>query len=70
MLFTFLTMYFIKKIDETYCCSSSIAYQERRSDGILKIFTLNDKTHYITHNVDTSVYFEGQSDQSNHFIFH
>ena len=32
-----------KMVHETYWCSSSIAFQERRTDWILKIFTFNDK---------------------------
>ena len=46
MLFTFQTtliVYCTKKIHETYWCSSSIAYQEKGTDWILRIFTSNDK---------------------------
>ena len=46
MLFTSLTtliVYSIKKVQETYWCSSRIACQEKRRDWILRIFTFNDK---------------------------
>ena len=46
MLFTFLTtliVYFIKKVNETYWYSRSIACQEKRTDWILRIFTFHDK---------------------------
>ena len=45
-MLTFLTtliVYFIKKVDETYWCSSSIACQEKIADWVLKILTFNDK---------------------------
>ena len=32
-----------EKIHETFWCSSSIACQEKRTDGILRIFIFNDK---------------------------
>ena len=54
MLYTSLTTliaYSIKKVYETYWCSSSIAFQEKRTDWILIIFTFNDKNplcHRIT----------------------
>ena len=46
MLFTSLTtliVYPIKKVWETYWCSSRIAFQEKRRDWILRIFTFSDK---------------------------
>ena len=36
-------MYSIKKVQETYWCSSRIACQEKRRDCILRIFTFNYK---------------------------
>ena len=44
MLLTFVTIlivYSIKKVQETYWCSSSIACLEKRTDWILRIFTFN-----------------------------
>ena len=46
MLFTSLTtliVYPIKKVWETYWCSSRIAFQEKRRDWILRIFTFSDR---------------------------
>ena len=46
VLLTFLTtliVYFIKRVDEIYWCSGSIACQEKWTDRILKILTSNDK---------------------------
>ena len=45
-LITFLTtliVHSIKRFYETYRCTSSMACQEKRTDWILRIFTLNDK---------------------------
>ena len=39
---TILIVYSIKKIHENWC-SSSIACQDKRTDWILRIFTINDK---------------------------
>ena len=36
-------MHLIKKVDETYWCSRSIACEEKIADWILKIFTFNYK---------------------------
>ena len=46
MLLTFLItliVYSTKKVHKTYWCSSSITYQEKRRDWILRIFTCNEK---------------------------
>ena len=65
MLFTFLTtliVYSIKKVHETYWCSSSVACKEKRTDWILRMFTFNDKNLlYLI--IFTFPLFEGQSDQ-------
>ena len=55
---------FHKKIDETYWCSSSTAYQEKRTDWILRIFTFDDKNlFYPPPKISTLHFFEDQSDQ-------
>ena len=46
VLFTFLTtliVYSMKKVHETYCCSSSIECQEKRTDWMHRIFIFIDK---------------------------
>ena len=65
MLFTFITtliVYSIKKVHETYWCPSSIAYQEKKTDCVLKIFTFNDKNPLYLPIVSILHFFEGQSD--------
>ena len=56
-------MYSIKKFHEPDWCSSSIAYQEKRTDCILRIFTFNDKNSLYLPIILTLHFFEGQSDQ-------
>ena len=66
MLFTFVTtliVYFIKEVDETYWCSSSIAYQEKRTGWILRIFTSNDENLSYLPIISVLYFFEGESDQ-------
>ena len=65
MLFTFITtliVYSIKKVHKTYWCPSSIAYQEKKIDCVLKIFTFNDKNPLYLPIVLILHFFEGQSD--------
>ena len=40
---TTLIVYSVKKVQETYRCSSRVACEEKIRDWILRIFTLNDK---------------------------
>ena len=54
---------FHKKVDETYWCSSSTAYQEKRTDWILRIFTFDDKNLFYLPKISTLHFFENQSDQ-------
>ena len=54
---------FHKKVDETYWCSSSTAYQEKRTDWILRIFTFDDKNLFYLPKISTLHFFEDQSDQ-------
>ena len=56
-------MYSIRKVHETYWCSSSIAYQEKRTDCILRIFTFDYKNPSYVALISTLHFFEGQSDQ-------
>ena len=58
-----LIVYFIKKVDETYWCSSSVAYQEKRTDWILRIFTSNDENLFYLPIISVLYFFEGKSDQ-------
>ena len=60
---TTLIVYFIKKVDETYWCSSSVAYQEKRTDWILRIFTSNDENLFYLPIISVLYFFEGKSDQ-------
>ena len=62
-LVTTLIVYFIKKVNETYWCSSSTAYQEKRTDWILRIFTFNDKNLFYLPIISALYSFEDQSDQ-------
>ena len=42
-------MHLTKKVHETYWCSSSMTYQEKIADWILRIFTFDDKNPlYLT----------------------
>ena len=53
-----------KMVHETYWCSSSIAFQEKRTDWILKIFTFNDKNpSFLPITLTLQFFFEDQSDQ-------
>ena len=66
MLLTFVTtlmLYSIKKVHETYWCSSNIAYQDKRTDWILGIFTFKDKNPLYLPITSTLHFYEGQSDQ-------
>ena len=66
MLFTLVTtliVHSIKKVDETYWCSSSTAYQETKTDRILRIFTFDDKNLFYLPIISTLHIFEDQSDQ-------
>ena len=66
MLFTFVTTLMVcsvKKVHETSCCSSSIAYQDKRADWILRIFTFNDKNPFYLIKILTLEFFEDHSDQ-------
>ena len=54
----------MKKVQETYWCSSSIACLEKRTDWILRIFTFNDKSSLYFPIISTvQFFFEGQTDQ-------
>ena len=53
---------FHKKVHENWCCSS-IAYQEKGTDWILRIFTFNDKNRLYLPITSTLMFFEGQIDQ-------
>ena len=55
-------MYSIKKVHETYRCSSSTAYQEKRTNWILRIFTFNNKNPLYLTLISTLHFSEGQSD--------
>ena len=51
VLFTFLTtliVYSIKKVHETYCCSSSIEYQKKEQIGCIDYSFLLIKIHYFS----------------------
>ena len=66
MLRTFVTtlmLYSIKKVHETYWCSSNIAYQDKRTDWILGIFMFKDKNPLYLPITSTLHFYEGQSDQ-------
>ena len=66
MSFTFLTVlivYYIKRVLESYWCSSSIACQEKRADWILRIFTFNDKNALYLPIITTLQSFFRVSDQ-------
>ena len=66
VLLTFVTtliVYSIKKVHESYWYPSSIAYQEKRTDWILRIFTYNDKNPLYLPIISTFHFFEGQGDQ-------
>ena len=65
MLRTFVTtlmLYSIKKVHETYWCSSNIAYQDKRTDWILGIFTFKDKNPLYLPITSRLHFYEGQSD--------
>ena len=53
----------MKKVHKTYWCSSSIGYQDQRTDLILRIFTFNDKNTLYLPIILTLHFFEGQSYQ-------
>ena len=57
-------VYSIKKINETYWCSSTIACQEKITDWILIIFTFNDKNPLYLRIISILQFFQGQSDQA------
>ena len=60
-------MYSIKKVQETYWCSSRIACQEKRRDWILRIFTFNDKNPLNLCIISTLQFFWGSKwTRSNH----
>ena len=64
ILFTFVTALMVcsvKKVHETSCCSSSIAYQDKRADWILRIFTINDKNPLYLLIISRLHFFEGRS---------
>ena len=72
LCFTFettLIAYSIKKVHETYWCSTSTAYQEKRTDWILRIFTFNDKNLFYLSRISTHHFFEDQSDQGVYQLF-
>ena len=48
---------FQKKVHETYCCSSSIACQAKRTDWLLRIFTFNDKNPLYLPTISTLQFF-------------
>ena len=48
---------FQKKVHETYCCSSSIACQTKRTDWLLRIFTFNDKNPLYLPTISTLQFF-------------
>ena len=54
---------FHKKVYETYWCSSNVAYQDKRTDWILGIFTFKDKNPLYLPITSTLHFYEGQSDQ-------
>ena len=54
---------FHKKVHGNYWCCSSIAYQEKGTDRIVRIFTFNDKNQLYLPRFLTLHCFEGQSDQ-------
>ena len=73
MLFTFLTtliVYCTKKIHETYWCSSSIAYQEKGTNWILRIFTSNDKNPVYLPIISILQFFWGSEWSRNNSISH
>ena len=50
--------FYNNKAHETYWCFSSIAYQDKKTDWILRIFTFNDKNPFLLspYNFDTSFF--------------
>ena len=64
VLFSNKVVHFIKKVHETYWCSSSTACQERRTDWILRIFPFNDKNQLYLPIILTIQFFEVQNDQA------
>ena len=57
-------VYSIKKVYENYWCSSSKAFQKkRRTNWILRIFTINDKNPLYLPIISTLQFFEVESDQ-------
>ena len=52
---------FHEKVHENYWCCSSIAYQVKETDWILRIFTFNEKNRLYFPIISTLMFFEGQS---------
>ena len=52
-------MYSIKKVQETYWCSSKIAFQEKRRGWILRIFSFNGKNPLNLCKISTHQFFWG-----------
>ena len=53
----------MKMFHETYWCTSSIAWQQKRKDWILRIFTFNDKNPLYLNVFWHFRDLDGQSDQ-------
>ena len=51
------------KVHKTYWCSSSVGYQDKRTDLILRTFTFNDKNLLYLPIILTLHFFEGQGYQ-------
>ena len=56
---TTLIVYSMKKVQKTYWWSSRIAFQEKKRDWILKIFTFNDKNPLNRCIISTLQFFGG-----------